>query len=374
MDMIESSAEVDFRKGLRKFLSEELPQDLRHASTFAGRLEADRVLSRGGYLGYTWPEQFGGQGGSPAISAILDEERALAGIPSAKSPSRFGVNLLGPTLMTHGTPEQLDEFLPPIPRAETIWCQGFSEPDSGSDLASVRASLSDRGDHYVVNGNKTWTTLANHADWCYALVRSQPDAPRHRNLAFVLFDMRQPGVDVRPMVQTTGASEFNEMFLTDVRVEKRHVVGAVDEGWRVALTVLNTERSYGQLSRFRQYEAELRRLSALIARSDPAKPEWRARLVSLSAHITGIRNISYKITSTAEAGEDLGALASVAKLLWSTTHQSLADLGYEVAMETGEDAEYWLNLELETRAESIYAGTSEIQRNIVAERLLGLPR
>ncbi len=375
MNLDETPEEATFRGELRDWLDRNIPDRLRAASAFADRLEADRILASGSYLGLSWPTEFGGGGASPVTSLIVDEQRALAGIPASKSPSRFGINLLGPTLMAHGTPEQQAAFLPPILRAEVVWCQGFSEPDAGSDLANVRCTATLEGNHLVVNGSKVWTTQAQESDWCFALVLTDPAGPRHRNLSFVLIDMRQAGVDVQPLVQSTGEAEFSQVFFDDARVELEHVVGALGDGWAVARTTLGAERSYGQLSRFINYQGQLARIRTMIDKAGSAATDsWRTRFGLIRADLTGIRNLSYKIASVATAEEDLGALASVAKYWWSTTHQHLAELGYEVSVATGIDNDFWFALFLETRAETIYAGSTQIQRNIISERLLGLPR
>jgi alkylation response protein AidB-like acyl-CoA dehydrogenase len=277
--------------------------------------------------------------------------------------------------MNHGTREQQAEFLPRILKVESIWCQGFSEPEAGSDLANVRTRLEPAGDHFVVNGSKIWTTQAHEADWCFALTRSDPEAPKHRSLSFVLIDMHQPGITVRPLQQMTGGAEFNEVFFDDVRVEPGHIVGELGEGWTVTRTVLGAERTYAQLSRYRQYMAELARLGSLLAGVDhPEKRGWLIEYGNVAADISGIRHLSYKITSLAAAGEDGGCLPSITKLWWSESHQRLVELGYTVAVAADRDVDYWFDLWLWARAETIYAGSSQVQKNIVAERLLGLPR
>jgi len=371
MDLHEKAEEQRFRSEARDWLAEAIPESLRGSDRFEDRLAADRLLAERGFLGFTWPVEFGGAGASPALAAILDEERARIGIPTSGSPSRFGVNLLGPTLMRHGTIEQQRAFLPPILRAEQIWCQGFSEPEAGSDLANVQCTLTDRGDHLALDGSKIWTTQAHEADWCFALVRSDLEAPRHRNLSYVLVEMNRPGIEIQPLVQLTGAAEFTQVFFDDVKIEVGNVVGAPGEGWRIAMTTLSAERTYSQLSRYSQYVRQLERLAGLVDVADGGALEELGRI---RAHLTGVRNLSLKIASMATAGDDVGTLASVTKLWWSTTHQRLVDLGYRTAVARGTDEDYWYRLWLEARGETIYAGASQIQRNIIAERRLGLPR
>lgn len=376
INLDEPREEREFRTKIRKWLTQSIPERIRGSKRFADRLEADRILASHGYLGFAWPREFGGMGASPALTTVLDDERARIGIPTPASPSRFGTHLLGPTLMRHGTVAQQREFLPPILKARHIWCQGFSEPDAGSDLAGVKCLAVDNGDHLLVSGSKIWTTQANEADWCFALVRSLLDAPRHRNLSFVLISMRQRGVEIQPLVQMTGEAEFSQVFFDEALVEPGHMIGRSGEGWQVAMTTLSSERSYGQLSRFREYQVQIQRITKMVQLAPPDRPTgaWLHELGYLAAQLAGIRSLSYKITSLAAAGEDIGALPSLAKLWWSTTHQRLTDLGFRVSAALGLDEDYWYPLWLASRAETLYAGTSQIQRNIIAERHLGLPR
>ncbi|MFC5750880.1 acyl-CoA dehydrogenase family protein [Actinomadura rugatobispora] len=376
MNLDETPAEAAFRAEVRdRLMAEIVPLVSGRPVGFAERLEADRRLAAAGYLGYSWPTRFGGAGGDPIMAGILDEECSRAGVPRSLSPSRFGADLLAPALMAHGTDDQLAELLPGIRDCRTIWCQGFSETEAGSDLANVQSFATDAGDHLVLNGSKVWTTQAHEADWCFALVRTSRDRPRHRNLSFVLFDMKQPGASIRPITQLTGEAEFNELHFDGVRVEHRHVIGGIDDGWRVAMTVVGAERSYGQLSRYRNYLGQLKAVAAMIQRAEAGpRSTWLRELGELTADVTGIRNSSYKITSLAAAREPLGVLPSMTKLWWSSTHQRLMDLGQEVAVATGTDLDHWQTEWLRSRGESIYAGTSQVQRNIVAERMLGLPK
>lgn len=375
MNLDETPEEASFRDEVRSWAQETLAPLGQANLTFADRATADRLLAEAGYLGCAWPSAFGGRDAGPSLTSILEEECSLAGFPRALSPSRFGVDLFAPALIAHGTVEQQQEFLPAIRRAEIVFCQGFSEPEAGSDLANVRCALERDGTDFLLNGSKIWTTQAHEADWCFALVRSNPQAPRHQNLSFVLVDMRQPGVTIRPLVQSTGEAEFNEVFFDQVRVQARHIIGGIDNGWRVAMTTVGAERSYGQLSRFHAYMGELVAIAELVREADGLSTDaWTQEVGSIAADLTGIRDLSYKITSLAAAGEPTEALSSVSKLWWSTTHQRLVDLGYDVACATGKHVDDWLTQWLRVRAESIYAGTSEIQKNIVAERMLGLPR
>lgn len=378
MDLRATPAELAFRAEVSRWIQESIPESLRMSQTFEDRREIDRLLAQRGYLGFTWPKEFGGQGGGAVEAMILDEELSRAGIPLAQSPSRFGISLVAPALIKHGSVAQQRYFLPRMLAVEDIWCQGFSEPEAGSDLANVQALAQDAGDHLVLNGSKIWTTQAHHADWCFVLTRTDLNGPRHRNLSYVLVSMHHPGIEVRPLVQLTGASEFNQVFFHDVTVSKDHVVGKIGEGWKVAMTTLASERSYGQLSRYRFYLAQLERLARLIRglETEPLHQAWLVELGQLYADLAGVGDLGYQVVSVAQAGQDLGFLPSMTKLWWSETHQRLAELGYRVAAvsQDSEEEEYWTRLFLESRAETIYAGTSQIQRNIISERLLGLPR
>jgi alkylation response protein AidB-like acyl-CoA dehydrogenase len=373
MNLDETAEEQQLRAEIRSYVAG-IPGDVLSGRTFQDKIAVDKMLAGGGYLGFHWPTEFGGQSGTPTMAAVIDEELALGGITSSSSPSRFGINLLGPTLMEHGTRPQIERFLPPILRVEEIWCQGFSEPDAGSDLAGVRCALVD-GDPPRVYGSKLWTSQANQADWCFALVRTEGNSRRHGNLNFVLIDMKQPGIQVRPIQQITGNSHFNELHFDGVIVQPDHIVGGRNNGWRVAMTTLAAERTYGQLSRFSQYRTELEKLDRLLERHGALQAdEWAARLEQVRADVMSIRHLSLLLVSKASAGEDVGVLPSIIKLCWSTTHQRIAEIGLEIATVFGDELDFWFPLWLESRAETIYAGSSQIQLNIIAQRGLRLPR
>jgi alkylation response protein AidB-like acyl-CoA dehydrogenase len=259
---------------------------------------------------------------------------------------------------------------------EDIWCQGFSEPSAGSDLANVQCSAALDGDTLRLTGSKLWTSQATHADWCFVLARTDLSAPRHKNLSLLLVPMREAGIDIRPLVQLTGEAEFSEVFFDDVRVPLANVVGAVGDGWAAAMTTLTSERSYGLASRYAVYRGQLLRVAALL-RDAPAgarRDAWTMELGELYADLAGIRDLGLKVVSIAAAGEDLGGLTSVTHIWWAATHQRVVDFGYRVSSELGTDEGDWFRLWLESRAETIYGGTAQIQRNIIAERTLGLPR
>jgi alkylation response protein AidB-like acyl-CoA dehydrogenase len=376
VDLDETPTEAAFRADVRGWLATGIPAELRGSQRFEDRLQIDRLLAARGLLAYTWPKEFGGPGGGPIEAAILDEESGRAGIALSRSPSRMGTNLLGPAIMAHGSDEQKRRLLPRILRVEDIWCQGFSEPAAGSDLANVQCLAADDGAQLRLSGSKLWTSQATHATWCFVLARTDPAAPRHKNLSMLLVPMDAPGIQIRPLVQLTGEAEFSQVFFDDVRVAKENVLGGLGSGWAAAMTVLGAERSYGLFSRHGTYAQQLLAIAALLkhAPSGPSREAWLVELGALFADLTGIRHLAYKIASLAAAKEDLGSLSSVSHVWWTDTHQKIADLGWRVAAAVGRDEDRWYRLFLESRAETIYGGTAQIQRNIIAERALGLPR
>ncbi|WP_237173353.1 acyl-CoA dehydrogenase family protein [Paracandidimonas lactea] len=337
-------------------------------------------LCRYGMAGLGWPRQYGGHELDLARQAIFHEEHALCGAP-------LGVNLIGhgilaPTLLHFGTEAQKREFLPGILKNSNVWCQGYSEPGAGSDLAALRTRARRDGDDYVLNGHKIWTSFADRADWCFVLARTDPDRPRHRGLSFLLVDMRLPGVRVEPIRQLTGEAEFCEVFFENVRVPADCLVGAENDGWKIAMAAASFERGtyfLPRLVRFRQELAELREQ----LQSDPftnaaVRRQW-ARLAA-DSRVLGLK--TRRALRQAIAGEPPGPEGSSTKVHWSEAHQRMLDfavtrLGIDVcqpgAIQQGGTAQT-LHAYLWSRAETILAGTSEIQRNIIAEKILGLPK
>ena len=376
MNLDETSSEAAFRHDVREWIASAVPPELRGSTRFEDRLRIDRLFAERGLLAYTWPREFGGPGGGPIEAAILDEESGRAGIALSRSPSRMGTNLLGPAIMAHGSDEQKRRLLPRILRVEDIWCQGFSEPAAGSDLANVQCLAIDDGSVLRLTGSKLWTSQAQHASWCFVLARTDPSAPRHHNLSMLLVPMDDPGIEIRPLVQLTGEAEFSQVFFDNVPVPKENVLGGLGKGWAAAMTTLSAERSYGLFSRYGVYHGQLQRIADLLREAPPdeTRSVWISELGSLFADLTGIRHLAYKIASLAAANADLGSLSSVTHVWWSDTHQKIADLGFRVATRTGRDEDVWYRLWLDSRAETIYGGTAQIQRNIIAERSLGLPR
>jgi alkylation response protein AidB-like acyl-CoA dehydrogenase len=338
----------------------------------------ERRLGAGGWIGPGWPAADGGRGLPWSQQVIFHEEYARAGGPGRVG--HVGEQLLGPTLLMFGTAEQKGRFLPGILAGTQLWCQGYSEPDAGSDLAAVKTRAELRDGEWHVDGQKVWTSLAQFADWCFVLARTDPAAARHRGLSYLLVPMRQPGIEVRPIVQLTGTAEFNEVFFDDARAAAEDVVGAPGDGWRVAMGTLAVERgvsTFGQQLGFgREFEAVLAEARRNRSIEDP---DIAARIADAWIGLQVLR-FTAEATLGVPAGSTPGTEANVDKLLWAPWHQRLGELAVDVA---GADAtlagpDYRLTdaqrLFLYTRADTIYGGSNEIQRNVIAERRLGLPR
>ena len=356
-------------------------------------------LYGGGWICATWPKEYGGKGLSVMQGVVLSEEFA-----AAKAPMRadfFGDTLVGPTILQWGTEEQKKEFLPKILRGETRWCQGFSEPNSGSDLASLKTSAVLDGDEWVINGQKVWTTGGHHADYCFLLTRTDPAAPKHKGISYLLVPMRQPGVEVRGIVQPDGTAEFCEVFFTDARCPKDNVVGGVNNGWQVANSTLAFERGMSATTGYRRFEDEYKMMRSR-AESNGAidDPMIRQRLMRYYTKIQILRiNGLRSLTATLNKSKDLGvaALGASNKMFWSEMHKEAMELALDiygtesVLVNVGSDLPSWPGTAREkrrpgypvsplmsafffSRSETIWGGTSQIQRNIVAERVLGLPK
>jgi len=337
------------------------------------RLAWNRHLAGAGWTCLGWPAEFGGRGATLAQQVIFHEEYARAGAPARVTI--VGEELLGPTLIAFGTPHQKARFLPPIRNVTELWCQGYSEPGAGSDLASVTTKATLDGHDWVITGQKIWTSLAHVADWCFVLARTEPGSTRSQGLSYLLVPMRQPGVTVRPIRQLTGTSEFNEVFFDGARTDAAHVVGEPGDGWRVAKATLALERGAAMLGLQVGFRRELADLIE-VARHTGAStdPLLRDKLARAWIGLEAIR--AYALDTL--GGPDDRAEASVLKILWSRWHQALGELAMEIlgapSMTAQEDLDEWQRLFLFTRAETIYGGSDEIQRNIIATRALGLPR
>ncbi|MFF8605239.1 acyl-CoA dehydrogenase family protein [Streptomyces sp. NPDC015346] len=341
----------------------------REHEAFAERLAWERHLAAHGWTCVGWPKEHGGRGASIEEQIAFHEEYALADAPARVN--HIGEQLLGPTLIAHGTEEQKARFLPSIRAVEELWCQGYSEPGAGSDLAAVRTRATREGDAWVVTGQKIWTSLAHASQWCFVLARTEPGSRRHAGLSYLLVPMDQPGVEVRPIVQLTGTSEFNEVFFDGARTDAAHVVGAPGDGWRIAMATLGFERGVSTLGQQVGFRREFDALLALARRTGALDdPLIRDRLARSWTGLEAMRASALR-----------GTEPSVAKLYWSHWHRDLGELAMDVrgaaaTLAAGDPYELdaWQRLFLFSRADTIYAGSSEIQRTIVAERVLGLPK
>ncbi|HMJ03065.1 MAG TPA: acyl-CoA dehydrogenase family protein [Conexibacter sp.] len=378
MDLTDSPQESAFRDELRAWLAAnpagEAPQGDEDAH-YGWRREWQRRLAEGGWAAVHWPVEHGGRGATITQSAIFYEELASAGAPLPANV--LGLLLAGPTIMTWGTPEQQERHLVPILTAEEVWCQGFSEPDAGSDLAAVKTRAVRDGDDWVITGQKVWTSMAQYAKWCMLVARTDPDAPKkHQGLTYFLMDMEQDGVEIVPLKQITGESEFNELFLDGARVPDANVLGGVGNGWKVALTTLMNERS--GLAFFLQ--VRLRQLlDELIAEADARglldDPVVADKLGELSLRAEVLRLTAYRGLTAIETYGQPGPEGSLTKWMWSDTNQQLTQLAADLlgpdALRAGSP---WAFELLRARGNSIEGGTTEVLKNIVAERVLGLPR
>ncbi|MDT5202084.1 MAG: hypothetical protein QOH34_3606 [Mycobacterium sp.] len=373
----------EFRAGVRDWLAENLAGEFaalkglggpgREHESFEERRAWNQHLAEAGLTCLGWPVEHGGRGLSVAHRVAFYEEYAIANAPA--KVNHFGEELLGPTLIAFGTPEQQQRFLPRILDVTELWSQGYSEPGAGSDLANVATSAVLDDDEWVINGQKVWTSLAHWAQWCFVLARSEKGSKRHAGLSYLLVPLDQPGVEVRPIVQLTGDSEFNEVFFDDARTDAGLVVGSPGDGWRVAMGTLTFERGVSTLGQQIVYARELDGVVELAKRSGAADdPLIRERLTRSWAGLRAMRSYALATMDVEQPGQD-----NVSKLLWANWHRDLGEIAMDVQGKTGlvldgGDFDEWQRLYLFTRADTIYGGSNEIQRNIIAERVLGLPR
>lgn len=349
----------------------------REHEAFEERLAWNRHLAKSGLTCLGWPVEHGGRGLSVAHRVAFYEEYAIADAPA--KVNHFGEELLGPTLIQYGTPEQQQRFLPRILDVTELWCQGYSEPGAGSDLANVSTTAVLDGDQWVINGQKVWTSLAHWAQWCFVVARTEKGSKRHAGLSYLLVPLDQPGVQIRPIVQLTGESEFNEVFFDDARTDADLVVGAPGDGWRVAMGTLTFERGVSTLGQQIVYARELNGVVELAKRTGAADdPLIRGRLTRSWAGLRAMRSYALA-TMDVEGGGQAAGKDNVSKLLWANWHRELGEIAMDVQAKAGMvladgDFDEWQRLYLFTRADTIYGGSNEIQRNIIAERVLGLPR
>jgi alkylation response protein AidB-like acyl-CoA dehydrogenase len=380
MDLRDTPDEAAFRAEVSAFFAENLPDKLKGHRGGAERFEGpalrtwSRKLSDAGYVGLTWPEEYGGRGAPYSYQAIFYEEAA-----AAESPPHVGViglGMAGPTIMAHGTEEQKQRYLPKILSAEEIWCQGFSEPGAGSDLASLKTTARAEDGRFVLNGQKVWSSYAHIADFCILIAKSDPDAPRYQGYTYLIVDMHAPGVEVRPLRQITGEAEFNEIFLTDVAVPRENLLGEVGGGWQVAITTLLHERATLGFALTAGLDVNVRKLVALARERGAADdPLVRDRVAREWIELQGLRYTNYRaLTALMQTGAP-GPEGSAVKLHWSEQNQRLTKLALELlGAEAPLAGGYWQHQQLRSRGNTIEAGTSEVLRNIIAERVLGLPR
>jgi alkylation response protein AidB-like acyl-CoA dehydrogenase len=378
MDLTFSDDELAFRDEFRSWLAENPPPpdpgDVGDDARNAWRGAWQRQLYEGGWAAPNWPNEYGGRGATLTQSAIYFEEIGRARVPLPANV--LGILLGGPTLMVWGTDEQKERYLTPILSAEEVWCQGFSEPDAGSDLASLKTRAVKDGDDWLVTGQKVWTSGAQYAKWCMLVARTDPDAPKHKGLTYFLMDMEQDEVQVRPLRQITGEAEFNELFIEHARIPDENVIGGVGNGWKVALTTLMNERAglgFTLQIRLRQILDDV--IAAAAERGMLDDPRIADEIAELNARCEAIRLMAWKgLTDTERYGQP-GPEGSLVKWLWSETNQRVTQLAADVvgaeALTAGTGWSYEL---LRARGNTIEGGTTEILKNIVAERVLGLPR
>ena len=384
MDATQHDADERFRAEIRGWLEENLTGRFaelrgrggsgREHEDFDARLEWNRHMAAAGWTCVAWPVEHGGRGLSIAQQVIFHEEYAKADAPARVN--HLGEELLGPTLIAHGTAEQQARFLPGIVAVEELWCQGYSEPGAGSDLAAVSTKAQRVGDEWSITGQKVWTSLAQHADWCFVIARTEPGSTRHHGLSYLLVPMNQPGVEVRPILQLTATSEFNEVFFDDARTAAGLVVGGEGNGFKVAMATLGFERGVSTLAQQIAFRRELDAVIDTATRTGAIDDAViRDRLVRARMELEVIRQHALRTL-----GGEQGDSASVTKLLWSNWHRTLGELAMDVAGPASllVGADYALDdlqtLFLFSRSDTIYGGSDEIQRNVIAERVLGLPR
>lgn len=377
----------EFRAEVRAWLSDNLVGEFaklkglggpgREHEAFEERMAWNRHLADAGLTCLGWPIEHGGRGLSVAHRVAFYEEYARADAPD--KVNHLGEELLGPTLIAFGTPEQQQRFLPGIRNVTELWCQGYSEPGAGSDLANVATTAVLEGEQWLINGQKVWTSLAHLSQWCFVVARTEKGSKRHNGLSYLLVPLDQPGVEIRPIVQLTGTSEFNEVFFDNAVTDADLVVGEPGDGWKVAMGTLTFERGVSTLGQQIRYARELSALAGLATRNGAAEdPLIRERLTRSWVGLRSMRSYAMA-TMDVDGGGRAAAKDSVSKLLWANWHRDLGELAMDVigrdsmVLADGEFDE-WQRLYLFTRSDTIYGGSNEIQRNIIAERVLGLPR
>lgn len=394
MDLNYTAEDKAYRQKVRRWLEENIPK--KRPETMEERRAWHRKLYEAGYLGMGWPKEYGGQEARPMEQAIVGEELARANAPA--SLNGLGIGIVAPTLIHHGTEFQKRDHVSKILTAEELWCQLYSEPNSGSDLASLQCRADVDGDEFVINGQKIWTSGAYNADWGILLARTDRSAPKHQGISCIMLDMHQPGVEVRPLKQISGSSEFCEVFFTNVRVNADNLVGEMNAGWRIAQTTLSYERGGNVLSRVvrlqEMYSRMIEVCRSLKRNGKPAieDPNVRQKLGEIYAEVEVLRYASLRVLSRLEKGVRPGPESSISKLHYSELDKHVQELFLDIlgpyGLQTGglppefalqADSDFgepgsWAYSFFWSRAGTIYAGSSEIQKNILGERVLGLPK
>jgi hypothetical protein len=390
-----------YRQKVQAFLGEKLPSGFAGIGSLEGEAiteftsEWRQTLYEAGYLAPGWPVEYGGAGLSALEQVILAEEFARAGVPTGGPNDVFGIQMLGNTLLLMGSEEQKRHYLPRILSGEDTWCQGYSEPNAGSDLGNLGLKAQLDGDQWILNGQKIWTSAGHLADHIFTLARTDPDAPKHKGISFLLVDMRQPGVEVRPIKMINGDSEFNEVFYTDAVCPKDNIVGGLNNGWAVAMTLLGFERGEAAATGPIRFQAEVDRLLMLAAERGLTKdPVIRQELARAYSKVQVMRFNGMRVLTQFLKGHHPGPDGAISKLFWSEYHLTVTELatrilGAEAMVPTGrppsssfstDDAgapnssASWVGTFLSARAGTIYAGSSQVQRNIIGEMVLGLPK
>ena len=397
MDFSYSTAELDFREEVKDWIGKNVPGDYGSAAwpkptdpeaQMKETVAWMKRLNDGGWVGIDWPKEYGGRAATPIEQFIWQEE--ISNFLTPPSVNTIGVGMAGPTIMAHGRDDQKRDYLQKILSGEEIWCQGFSEPNAGSDLAALKTAATENGSKYIINGQKIWTSVAHIADWCILLTRTDSSGSKHAGMTYFVVDMRSPGVEVRPLTQITGDPEFNEVFFNDVEVPKENVLGGVDNGWMVAITTLMHERMniaamlYGRIKRTLHDVVEL---SKKIQRDGKPLSEdgvIREKLAYFYANVETQRLNNLRMRAHAGASKDPGPIGSIFKLIWAEANKDLHELAYDILGPHAnlmpesdahtDDVGDWVRHFLRARANSIEGGTTEILKNITGERVLGLPR
>ncbi len=377
MDYRDTTEEAAFRSELREWLEATAPKSYAELVDYGERHKMQRQFHRqlheAGYMGMAWPVQYGGRGLSPVYDAILNEEVGRSSCP----PMPAMVNYLGRAVYTYGNEEQKTRYLPSLLNGDVSWCQGFSEPEAGSDLASLRTRADIDGDEYIVNGQKMWTSGGQYADWCLLLARTDQEAPKHKGISCLLVDMRSPGITVRPIVLADGDPETCEVFWDDVRVPVSQRLGEPGLGWKVAMTTVTYERGPADIGFISTYYRALRTVEDLaIGKGLHEDPGMRRRLADAYVRGEGLRLNVIEQLSMRVSGRPPGPEGSVAKLLWADAEQSLQHLAMDIAGAdalTGRMPER-LEAYFRSRPVSVYGGSAQIQKNILAQSSLGMPR